>query len=450
MTIRKINITPSHYKGYEIYLTTKSFIPYDIIQQVKSLPETTKDFPSYDAWFKRYFELMSKCIIDKYHCHDCDLKEPHFKRKFKANNCEAIVKLLNGVKSMPIIWIKEYWEKRPISEAGLGYTALESMDIINGMVEGINNCFKHIKGDFNEDAILYAEPEDIFLLYIYSTFEHFGKKRYFATKELTQELANTVFEDIEVGDIHFPNTAFCVYFEKGGFTYTDKDGNVLELIAGYMTEDLDVRLIPPENKIPEEGKDYVTGRSWNLILELQNKDGHTSYIPFQRRAFVSEKLSAVFNNVTVTEDIAAKEAHYLKMQHVQAFNLIINTILYITNSEEFRYTQDINEEYEVLKKRMLVAKGGKREKIKEQMRRKGANPVVVMGSSYIIDRTKQPISKIQTENVKYHIKVRTLVSGHWRKQPYGKDNLHRKLLWIKPFWRGPKDAPISRSMGILK
>jgi hypothetical protein len=39
--------------------------------------------------------------------------------------------------------------------------------------------------------------------------------------------------------------------------------------------------------------------------------------------------------------------------------------------------------------------------------------------------------------------VRTLVRGHWRLQPYGPNNSLRKAIWIRPFWRGPEDAPVS-------
>jgi hypothetical protein len=39
--------------------------------------------------------------------------------------------------------------------------------------------------------------------------------------------------------------------------------------------------------------------------------------------------------------------------------------------------------------------------------------------------------------------VRTLVRGHWRRQPYGPENSLTKVIWIRPFWRGPEDAPVS-------
>jgi hypothetical protein len=41
------------------------------------------------------------------------------------------------------------------------------------------------------------------------------------------------------------------------------------------------------------------------------------------------------------------------------------------------------------------------------------------------------------------LSVRTIVRGHWRKQHYGPRMSEKKVIWIKPHWKGPKDAPIS-------
>lgn len=40
------------------------------------------------------------------------------------------------------------------------------------------------------------------------------------------------------------------------------------------------------------------------------------------------------------------------------------------------------------------------------------------------------------------VNVQTLVSGHWKQQPYGPQASLRKTIWLEPYWRGPDDAPI--------
>lgn len=37
--------------------------------------------------------------------------------------------------------------------------------------------------------------------------------------------------------------------------------------------------------------------------------------------------------------------------------------------------------------------------------------------------------------------VRTLVRGHWKKQPHGPQSSLRKVIWREPYWRGPLDGP---------
>ena len=41
------------------------------------------------------------------------------------------------------------------------------------------------------------------------------------------------------------------------------------------------------------------------------------------------------------------------------------------------------------------------------------------------------------------LSVRTIVRGHWRRQPFGSGLSARRVQWIRPHWKGPKDAPIS-------
>jgi hypothetical protein len=40
------------------------------------------------------------------------------------------------------------------------------------------------------------------------------------------------------------------------------------------------------------------------------------------------------------------------------------------------------------------------------------------------------------------LSVQSLISGHYKMQPYGPQRSLRKLIWLEPYWRGPEDAPI--------
>lgn len=38
--------------------------------------------------------------------------------------------------------------------------------------------------------------------------------------------------------------------------------------------------------------------------------------------------------------------------------------------------------------------------------------------------------------------VQHVVRGHWKNQPHGELNAHRKRIWVVPYWRGPDGAPV--------
>lgn len=41
------------------------------------------------------------------------------------------------------------------------------------------------------------------------------------------------------------------------------------------------------------------------------------------------------------------------------------------------------------------------------------------------------------------VQVRTLVAGHWKRQPFGEGRKNRKWIQVEPYWRGPEDAAIA-------
>lgn len=44
----------------------------------------------------------------------------------------------------------------------------------------------------------------------------------------------------------------------------------------------------------------------------------------------------------------------------------------------------------------------------------------------------------------WKLKTKHIVRGHWRKQVCGPGKQDRKLIWVEPFWRGPKDGPVTQ------
>lgn len=55
----------------------------------------------------------------------------------------------------------------------------------------------------------------------------------------------------------------------------------------------------------------------------------------------------------------------------------------------------------------------------------------------------EPVTERGARDEGWTMSVRTMVRGHWRQQAHGPNHSLRKVIWIRPTWRGPEDAPIS-------
>ena len=61
--------------------------------------------------------------------------------------------------------------------------------------------------------------------------------------------------------------------------------------------------------------------------------------------------------------------------------------------------------------------------------------------NYILLRPPKSYKSISFANGK-SLDVRFVVRGHWRNQVCGINRSERKLIWIKPFWKGPEISEI--------
>jgi len=133
----------------------------------------------------------------------------------------------------------------------------------------------------------------------------------------------------------------------------------------------------------------------------------------------------------------------------ETIRISINALLYITNNLKDVWQTDANKEVTDLEARMLNAQGAKREKLKERLRSMPKTPIQLVGRHYVIDKKLQRDPTVSGE-ADYHLRVRFIVAGHWRKQACGPGLTERRLMWIQPYWKGPEFAPITRSIGIVK
>lgn len=75
--------------------------------------------------------------------------------------------------------------------------------------------------------------------------------------------------------------------------------------------------------------------------------------------------------------------------------------------------------------------------------RRGTPPAVTLykiGKPVVVDARLAIRHYLEGSGSK--ITVRTLVAGHWKKQPYGPQSSLRKWIHIECYWKGPEEAPV--------
>ncbi len=152
------------------------------------------------------------------------------------------------------------------------------------------------------------------------------------------------------------------------------------------------------------------------------------------------------------EDIVEEHAKFFE-PHVRdgdtpwplIFRVLLNSIFYIIYSGAEIDKLITNPEARKLWERSKRAKGRKRSRIQSQLSKMNdQRKRIVLGSSITINR-QAPMypSEVIGKGNGQKLRVRTLVSGHMRAQACGERWSKRKIIWIKPFWKGDEDAPIS-------
>jgi len=112
------------------------------------------------------------------------------------------------------------------------------------------------------------------------------------------------------------------------------------------------------------------------------------------------------------------------------FRWVMNVVIYATSAEARTASFTANKEARQLAERLRkLPAGGKRNGLKERLRGLDARRRTILGPN-------EPPMQVPTTRDGRGLAVRTLVTGHWRRQPHGPRNTLRKTIWIKPFWRG--------------
>ena len=315
--------------------------------------------------------------------------------------------------------------------------------------------------EFDQDTDFENATTESILRHALKVYSTCGQKMYFVSTALEHELRNTSVRGMPQEFFHLPYP--CVYLvcpEKAPFKIFHHSTEWHEVEGIYLVEDevivpRTIRMILAgklNDKSQHEADDALY--HWSLYL----KEGST----------IEECIDASFDvgagRVTQLRVLPEMDGHgertftsggphsgqgtdelFVKLQpHLkEAFNYAFNVMLYATHpdSEITQFNSSLL--YENLRGRAMKAKGKKRDGLFKRAREVKGKDRVMLGGSLVIDRSGE-VGETKGRGAGAKHKVRTYVAGHWQHYWTGEGRTERIYKRVRPYWKGPKDVPISR------
>jgi len=130
--------------------------------------------------------------------------------------------------------------------------------------------------------------------------------------------------------------------------------------------------------------------------------------------------------------------------YVELMRWVVNFCAYAIDPQVRREVVELYPEARRLKRRLATAKGNKRQKTKDDLRRtKQANHI-------IIGHDVAPPQPDVSRRSGCKLEIRQYVRGHKKRQPFGPKRTERREIFIAPYWRGPEDGPEGGSRYLLR
>lgn len=282
-------------------------------------------------------------------------------------------------------------------------------------------------------------------LWQYQCHRMAGERVYELSVGLGERLLHTELHGLATDDLRLPyRSIYIVVPAELGLTLENERTGTHALEGVYVTE-------------------YEHGglRKWKLLFwgppneRSQHEHDDTLFhfgVDLAPGKSLDEALdeSELFRRKDTTPGTDVSRKYYLD-QWRRLFTLVMNTVVYCTWPDaELRQVQ--NNEFTKLQEQMKKHPKGshKYERTREKLRGTPQQRRILLGP------TVAPLGTLNCCGEKTGLaphgplSVRTLVSGHWKRQPYGEGRALRKWIFIEPFWRGPEASPESNPRRVLE
>jgi len=290
-----------------------------------------------------------------------------------------------------------------------------------------------------------------------SNFELFGKKTFYVNDNLVQQLAHTSLEtEAEFLRLPFPSCLFVFTSSVAlrAFYAVDRNRRLPEV-------DMNMPVSVFATAHPAEGGRKLMFACWHSGLrtnhmhvkrELLIRPGWNISETLQTDWDVINAEQGRANELTTNELIFGQKGDdsIFYEEGLTFFRILLNTILYLGSNEPslLNHLSPHASNMAVIEGMKSALKRRKRLKAIARQSRLDFTEVGWDASPIIVQKPGISGASVQEAPTERH--ARFIVRGHWRHQPHGPGGSERKLVWIKPYYKGPEMAKLINRPYVVK
>jgi hypothetical protein len=287
--------------------------------------------------------------------------------------------------------------------------------------------------------------------YNYLNFELFDKKTFFFSDNLTDNLAETEIE-IDPALVRPPFdcslfvftadsiiNAACAAFD--GRVRPESPGGVVSVMVVYHPD--------------RQTKDGVEFNS--LLMAISYWEGYRQVFYIKREVALfsggsiekalktewndllsSDELGAGIYSSLYGEDRATKDEEFYT-DGLHLFRIVLNAVLYLGSSEP-DIVQKVSAKHEAVERAGKIKSRAKAKLARQEANRESALDFASVGGRIepIVISSRSGSGPLESSGRGRSIFARFIVRGHWRNQAHGEGRTQRKIIWIKPHFKGPE------------
>ncbi len=283
-----------------------------------------------------------------------------------------------------------------------------------------------------------------------TNFELFGKKTFYVNDNLVQQLAHTSLE-IEAEFLRLPFSSCLFVFTSPAvlraFYAIDKHRQ-----PPGTDMNMPVSVFATDHTVAEGGRKLMFA-CWHSGLRANHM--HVKRELLIRPGWsMSKTLKTDWdeiyaeqgreNELTTNELVFGRkgEDRVFYEEGLTFFRILLNTILYLGSNEpsllnhlspHARHMAGVEGMKSTLKRRKRLKEIARESRLDFTEVGWNAPPIIVQKPGVSEEGTSEALSARH---------VRFIVRGHWRNQPHGLNSSERRLVWIKPYYKGPEMAEL--------